>query len=93
MPSRWTQESDDAAVLARAILAGTVTNDYKTFKEFFDPNSTGPGAAIGEKYNYSCKKGERNLKLNWKKLVHKIGVWKTNKPDPDTGSRKSFHSL
>ena len=85
---RWTHDSDDAAELARAILAGTVTEDIKTFKDFFDPTQNGPGAAIGEKFNYHTIKGERNLKLNWKKLTRKIKIWNSNKDDPDTGKRK-----
>ena len=85
---RWTHESDDAAVLAQAILAGTVTDDFQSFKDFFDPDSSGPGAEIGERYNFSTVKGQRNLKLNWTKLLRKIKVWKSNQPDPDTGKRK-----
>jgi hypothetical protein len=85
---RWTAECDDAAILARAILNGTVDNTLQSFKDFFDPESAGPGAAIGKKYNYHTVKGQRNLKLNWLKLVKKNSVWKTNQPDPDTGKGK-----
>lgn len=88
MPPRWTPESNDAAVLAQAILSGVVTHELQTFKDFFDPESTGPGAAIGEKYGYLTKAGNRNLKGNWQKLLHKINVWKSNKVDEKTGKRK-----
>ena len=85
---RWTAECDDAAILAQAILSGVVTDNLQSFKDFFDPTSSGPGAAIGEKYNFHILKGQRNLKLNWQKLYHKIQTWKSNKPDPETGKRK-----
>ena len=89
---RWTVEGPDSAILAQAILSGVVTKDLQTFKDFFDPESTGPGAAIGEKFSFQTKKGERNLKLNWLKLLRKIEIWKSNKPDPDTNKRKCFLS-
>jgi hypothetical protein len=82
MTIRWSQEGDHAAVIAQAIFAGT------SFKDFFDKDSSGPGPAIGEKYDYHTVKGLRNLKLNWAKLDHKIKVWLSNKPDKDTGKRK-----
>ena len=85
---RWGQEGDDAAALAQAILAGSVTSELQSFKDFFDPE--GPGGAIGLKYDYSTVKGQRNLRLNWLKLVKKINLWKQNKKDPNTDKRKSF---
>ena len=85
-------EGPDLAILAQAILSGIVTKDLQTFKDVFDPESTGPGAAIGEKFSFQTKKGERNLKLNWLKLLRKIEIWKSNKPDPDTNKRKCFLS-
>ena len=85
---RWTQEGDDAAVLAQAILSGTVTSDLKTFNEFFDPDSAGPGAAIGQKFDIHLSKGKRNLQLNYQKLLRKIGIWQSNRPDPKTGKGK-----
>lgn len=87
---RWLVEGDDCAVLARAINSGVVTDDLKTFKDFFDPSSSGPGAEIGEKYGYSTQKGQRNLKTNWRKLLRKIQLWRSNHKDPDTGKRKSI---
>ena len=67
MPNKkWAAEGNDAALLAQAILSGVVTDDLQSFKDFFDAESSGPGAAIGEKYNYNTKTGQRNLKLNWK---------------------------
>ena len=80
--ARWSSEGDNAVILARAILEGVVTDDIKTFLDFFDPSSLGPGAEIGKQYK------KRNLKLNWQKLLHKIKVWKSNKPDPKTGKCK-----
>ena len=88
MPNRWNHEGEDTAILAQAIIAGTVTSDLQTFKAFFDPTSAGPGAAIGHKYDYHTVKGQRNLKGNWKKLLKKINCWKLNIPDPDNNKRK-----
>ena len=79
---RWTQEGDDAAILAQAILSGTVSNNLPSFKEFYDPESPGPGAAIGEKFDYHLPKGRRNLHNNWKKLFHKITVELPKQPSP-----------
>ena len=89
---RWTAECDDAAVLAKAILTGVVTDNLQTFKDFFDPNLGGAGAHIGEKYNYHTVKGERNLKRNYKNLLKKIQIWKSNKPDQKTRKGKLFKS-
>ena len=86
MTKRWTAECDNAAVLAKAIFSGSVTDKLETFKKFFDPD--GPGAYIGVKYDYHTPKGKRNLQLNWRKLVKKIKAWQTNKPDPVSGKRK-----
>ena len=81
---RWTAECDDAVVLAKAIFSGVVTTDFNTLDNFLDPES-GPGAEIGEKYNYHTARGKRNLRLNISKLLKKINLWKTSSPDPDTG--------
>lgn len=83
---RWTAESDDAAVVAQAILAGTLSDSNESFKAYFDPE--GPGGEIGERYSFHTAKGKRNLKLNVNKLYRKIQIWLTNKPDPETGKRK-----
>ena len=85
---RWTAECEDAAVLAKAIFSGVVTSDLATLDSFLDPEE-GPGAEIGEKYNYHTARGKRNLRLNVSKLLKKIAVWQSNKPDPDTGKGKS----
>ena len=85
---RWTVEGNDAAIVAQAILSGEITGELQTYKDFFDSSSTGPGAAIGEKYSYHTVKGQRNLRLNVEKLRKKIQVWLTNKKDVDTGKRK-----
>ena len=82
---RWTAECDNAATFAKAIVSGVLTDKLSTLKEFLDPESTGPGAAIGFKYDYHTVAGKQNITLNWKKLVKKIGIWKSNKPDPETG--------
>ena len=86
---RWSGEGEDAAALAKAILSGTVTSDLQTFKDFFGEN--GLGAEIGHKFDFHTPKGRRNLQINWKNLIHKINIWKTNKEDPKTGKRKSRH--
>ena len=85
--TRWTQEGDDAAVIAQAILAGNLTDQNQSIKDYFDPD-IGPGAEIALKFNFHTAKGKRNLKLNVVKLFRKIQVWKSNKEDPDTGVRK-----
>ena len=60
MPNKkWAAEGNDAALLAQAILSGVVTDDLQSFKDFFDAESSGPGAAIGEKYNYNTKTGQQ----------------------------------
>ena len=89
---RWTPKCDNAAVLAKAILSGVVTDDLQTFKDFFDPHLGGLGADIGDKYHYHTTRGVRNLKRNYQNLLRKITIWKTNKPDPATGKRKSIES-
>ena len=42
--ARWSSEGDNAVILTRAILEGVVTDDIKSFLDFFDPSSLGPGA-------------------------------------------------
>ena len=87
--SRWLVEGDDAAVLAQAIHEGTLTRELQSFKDFFDPESGGPGASIGEKYNHHTPRGRRNLQLNWIKLYDKIQLWKANKGG-NNGKSKFF---
>ena len=89
---RWTSECDDAAVLAKAIFSGVVTDNLQTFRDFFDPRLGGEGASIGEKYHYHSTRGERNLKRNYKNLLKKITLWKANKPDPKSGKRKWLYT-
>lgn len=86
MPTRWSSEGEDAAAIAKAILAGNLDDSPQSFTDFFDPG--GPGSEIGERYNYHTAKGKRNLKLNVLKLIRKVEIWKSNKPDPETGKRK-----
>ena len=90
---RWSSEGNDAAILAQAINSKVVTEDLQSFKDFFDPEGAGPGAAIGEKYSYHTKKGQRNLKNNWVKLTKKIKHWTLNIPDPDTNKRKFVSTI
>jgi hypothetical protein len=85
---RWTQEGEDAAALCQAINSGIVTDDPKTFHSFFNPEGQGPGARIGERFGYLTKTGQRNLRLNWKKSLGKVELWKSQQPDPKTGKRK-----
>ena len=85
---KWAPEGEDAVVLARAILTGVVTEDLQTFKDFFDPDSTGPGAEIGERFAFQTSKGRRNLQLNYRKLIKKIRCWLVNQLDPLSGKRK-----
>ena len=89
---RWTAECDDAAVLPKAIFSSVVTSDLAMLDTFLNPEQ-GPGAEIGEKYNYHTARGKRNLRLNISKFLKEIEVWRSNKPDPNTGKGKLLTSI
>ena len=76
MAKRWTAECDDAATLAQTIFSGVVTDSKDSFDKFFGPG--GQAESIGEKYHYQTVRGRRNLRLNCKKLLQKIQLWKLN---------------
>ena len=82
------ETKDDAATFVKAILSVVLTDKFSALKEFPDPEYTGLGAAIGLKYNYHTVTGKRNLTRNWRKLVKTFTIWKSNKPDPETGKGK-----
>ena len=81
MAKRWTAECDDAATLAKAILSGVVTDSKESFDRYF--GTDGPAEEIGDKYNFHTVKGKRNLRLNCKKLLEKIALWKSNQKGSD----------
>ena len=75
---QYKPEGDDAVLLARAILNGTVDTDPPSMIKWFDQKQLTKGNKYATNQNWFKKDGpgQRNVRQNCLKLYNKIECWK-----------------
>ena len=73
---QYKPEGDDAVLLARAILNGTVDRDPPSMVKWFETTDEGNKYATNQNWFKKDGPGQRNVRQNCLKLYNKIECWK-----------------